>query len=183
MKQKLKTTSQIAIGIFTLTVGTAIMVGFVAIPSSQNIVTLGQQISDAQARVSKTIARGLQFRDIAQNTDMIKKNLPRLSRMMIIPGKEVDFFTTLEQKNQLRNLDQIIRLGDPKPITPSIRELPLTFELRGEYAGIMAYINDLERAPEQILIRKVVIHPASETDKTQKPLIATVEGSIYVGTP
>lgn len=191
---KLKISYQIAMGILTLAIGTAIMLGFVAIPSSQDILTLEDQISDAQARVSKTIARGLQFRDIAQNADMIKKDLPRLSRMLIAPGKEVDFFTTLERKNQVRNLNQIVRLGTAKTLLLSIQELPLTFELHGEFNDILAYLNDLERAPEQILIRKIVLQRSTTTalntaigttpnPEKQKPLIATVEGSIYVGTP
>lgn len=170
------------------------MLGFVAIPSSQDILTLDDKISDAQAQMNKTIARGLQFRDIAQNADMINKDLPRLSRMLIAPGKEVDFFTALEHKNQTHNLNQIVRLGTAKTLLPSIQELPLTFELHGEFSDIMAYLNDLERAPEQILIRKIVLQRSTTTTLSmtigdapspakQKPLMATVEGSIYVGTP
>ena len=191
---KLQISYQIIISILALTIGTAIMLGFVAVPSSQDILALGEQISVTQTRMSKTIARGLQFRDIAQNAEMIKKDLPRLRSMLIAPGKEVDFFTTLEQKNRTHDLDQLVRLGTSKSLTPAIQELSLTFELRGEFANIMAYLNDLERAPEQISIRKIVIHRAAATapsvaigevprSATQKPLIATIEGSIYVGTP
>ncbi len=179
----LKVTYQIGIGILALTIGIATMLGFVAIPASENILTLGNQISETQARASKTIARGLQFRDIAQNVEMIKKDLPQITRVLIPPGKEVDFFTTLEKKNQIHNLDQLVRLGTAKSLTPLIQELPLTFELRGEYGDIMAYLDDLERTPEQISIRKIIINRTPPATEKQKPLIATVEGSIYVGTP
>lgn len=180
---KLKITYQIGLSIIALIIGTAIMLGFVAIPSSQNILTLDRQISETQARISKTIARGLQFRDIAQNAQMIKKDLLRLGHMVIPAGREVDFFTVLEHKNQAHDLDQLVRLGTAKPLTPLIQELPLTFELRGEFGNIIAYLNDLETMPEQISIRKIAIHRASTATEAQKPLIATVEGAIYVGTP
>ena len=100
--------------------------------------------------------------------------------MIIESGKEIDFFALLEEKNKQNNLQQLVRLSPSVEVLPSLEELPLEFQIQGTFRDILAYISELERMPELIVLRSITLSHSTVSKDSKKPLSATVTGVIYV---
>lgn len=162
-------------------IGIAIMIGTVLIPSSYGIVSLATRISQEQHKASQALARAQELQKIATLIEQIQRDLPTYERMVIESGKEINFFANLEEKNKRHNLRQLIRLGAAEERSPSLNELPLEFQVEGTFPNILAYISELERAPELIALKSLTLlrSPTSPSD-AKNPLSANLNGSVYV---
>lgn len=170
----------IILTILTLLAGVGVILTLVAIPALARIVELSRAIDQERARIELARQNARQFRQTSASIDEIKKNLPLLKTLAIDAGKEVDFFAALETQNTRRNLDQLVRLGEPSAPQAGLEELPIEFQLRGAFANITAYLNDLERLSPIVTLKQLDLRESTAADATSQPLTANFQGQIYV---
>src|SRR3989338_8344733 len=173
----MRTHLRIFFTLISILVGIAIIVIVVVVPSLRSITTLATHIEQKRNQAGQSFARAAQFRATADLLTEIHRTLPVYERMIIEGGKEIDFFTLLENKNKQHNLDQLVRLSPSVEILPSLEELPIEFQIQGAFENIISYIQELERADELIAIRSVTIL-RSPKGQDKKPLTATIKGSL-----
>ncbi|MDO8505261.1 MAG: type 4a pilus biogenesis protein PilO [bacterium] len=176
----MSTRTRIITTVAIIVIGMATIIGFVFIPSLYGIVNLSKNISREQNKIEQAISRASQHRTITSLTEQIERELPTYQRMIIESGKEIDFFSLLEEKNKQHNLTQLIRLSPSVELSPSLEELPLEFQIQGDFSDIIAYISELEHMPELISFNSLNILRVPLSQDNKKPLSLTLKGAIYV---
>ena len=174
------TRTKIITTVAIIMIGIAIIIGSVLIPSFRGIITLAEEISRQQSKAAQALAHARQLAPTTSLIEEIQRELPGLERMIIESGKEIDFFALLEEKNKQNNLQQLVRLSPSVEVLPSLEELPLEFQIQGTFQDILAYISELERMPELIVLRSITLSHSTVSKDSKKPLSATVTGVIYV---
>lgn len=171
---------RILITVAALFVGMGVLGSLVAFPALRQIVALAERIAQERAKTEAHYSRALQFRQTTESVEKIKAELPLFEKMLILRGQEVDFFALLEKKNKAHDLEQIIRLDNPKPIAKNLEEIPLEFQLRGPFLNILQYLDELERSDRIVAITNIDLRFNPQAVDAQKPIAATFSGNIYV---
>lgn len=170
----------ILITITSIISGIAIIIGYVLIPSFKGIIDLADKISREQSKAEQAFAHAHELRTTTSLIEQIQRELPTYERMIIESGKEIDFFALLEEKNKQYNLHQLIRLSPAVELLPSLEELPLEFQIQGAFQDIFAYLKELERMPELIVLKSLTLLRSPLSPDNKKPLSATIKNVTYV---
>ena len=176
----MRPTTRILTTVATLLAGIGILILVVALPSLSNMIELTELIAREEQRLAQIASRGLQFKDTSAQVQNIKSTLPDLYKMLIENGKEIRFFTELEQKSRAFNLAHTIRVGQSVALR-EIEELPIEIEVQGSFLNILRYIAELERGTILLPMRKFEIRTSAKPKNAgEQNTIAIIQTTLYV---
>ncbi|GEM_PF-4578276 len=171
----MKNSTRIITTIAVLLFGVTVIVGIVALPSIRGIAHLAKEIQAEHDRIEPIVNRTLRYRSIKEDVESAKRELPKLTTLLIPEGQEVLLFTDLEKKSKQVNLVQKLQVGE-RNLKNTLNTLPLSFTLQGTFLNTLRYIIELERMPILLTIENIQIQTASDQTDLNFPHITTLQG-------
>lgn len=165
---------------FALIVSIGLLTAVVISPSLTRITNLSETIREEYIRIIQISSRAPRLKETSDTIQMIEQDLPALTSMLITQSKEIQFFTLLEDKSRLYKLNQKLRLGEAQGAINGILKIPLDIELKGSFANIMQFTQDLENSNVLFPVHSLDIRRPPQTSTTDSELTAILKGSIYV---
>lgn len=162
----------------TLTLAIAFITGAVIVPTIKHIKELNRGTYELRLYLEKKHERTRNLRSSLKQIAEIKKETADYGRHLFRSGNELYLITTLENIANKNSVAQRINGSNLDNITAN--RLTMSFSLTGNYANILAYLNDLESLPYFINTTRVFIAPGAERNGAANQTVLNLDISLYV---
>ncbi|MFA6410369.1 MAG: type 4a pilus biogenesis protein PilO [Candidatus Buchananbacteria bacterium] len=170
---------KIIISIIIILSTTFLIIYLIILPTVKDILEINKLVYAERVDLEKKYERGQLLRKTIEDFQKIKPQENRLISVFVIESKELEFITTLEKISNTQQLDQKIYLKsavktkDKEEIYDS---LPVEIAIKGNFTGILKYLNDLEKLNYYFNISTINIG----TEDGSESVSANLKGKIYI---
>ncbi len=177
----LKTSQKLIITLLVLASGVVILTVLIIWPATRGIRELNEEIAKERRRIQTTVQRTLSLRELNTQLETIKRSLPDLQKMLIVRGKEIELFNTLEADSRALQLTETLRLSEASTVLEPIKKIPIQIELAGSFKNTLKFLENLEKNLILVPIERISMHTSS-TQTSVPGFTAILNGNIYVTT-
>lgn len=182
---KISPTNQIIATVCGLFLGLGVLITVVAAPSLKGIMELSSSIKEERLRIEKNIGHGLKLRQNTEDLAVVSTRLKELEKMLVLKGKEISFFSFIENKSREYSLTSNLQIAPDADTTmqQSLKNIPIGLDLEGSFPNVLKFISSIEHAQTLIPLRTIDIRLLQKKDgEKQQRVTASIKGNIYVTT-
>lgn len=142
-------------------------------PLRQGIINKSNQIYDNRVALELANRQKLDTTTTQKNYDKILKDLDELDKVFVKEKTTLQFIDTLEKTADSTGVTQEINLSDQKETLDSIKKVPISLSITGDYRNLLKYLSKLDSLDYYLNFN--LINLSALNDKT----ILKIEGTTY----
>lgn len=143
--------------VFTLLL-LGVLIYFIAIPSINEIKTIGENINKQGARIDEEYQKCVNLKKLASDLKKIEPDLAKIDQIFVNREKELELIKQLEQTASSSNVAQIINIKDI-----SGDKARLSLAATGDFNELFDYLLNLESLNYYLNIKSLSLSASSAT--------------------
>jgi len=124
-----------------------VVIVFIIWPTLLDIGKLRDDIILEQEKLEKSYLKGQSLRKAQESVQSIQSELDRLEELVMYPGDELMFITSLEQTANNNQVTQVISMDDLIPGIVNLTALPVQVDVSGKFTDLLKYLQAVEVYP------------------------------------
>lgn len=141
-----------------LGLGCILIITLIIVPSIRDILNLAQKIESQRVELESMYQRGRSLKKTHTDYESIKDKLPKIKNILLRPGEELGFITSLEELASQNNVEQKITIDtESLKKTGGYSTMVVHLDLLGKYKDILGYIIDLEKLDYYLNFKQINI--------------------------
>lgn len=142
-----------------------ILILFIIYPTVQDIRLTSNEITALKTQLLEQQSQTHTLENIIKSYQKYESKMELLNKTTITKNRELEFITTLEDVATRYNLEQKININDYQEVAgTAFNKMPLQLFLEGNFKDELSYLQDLEKLPTYINIKKIDISNAGTED-------------------
>lgn len=162
----------------------SILIVFLCLPayviwdSLSKIENIGKQIFDEYTFLDMRNTQGAKISRLKTEYDRLEPSLPKLAGLVIAPGEEINFVTSVETTAAQHRVNQTLNLNiNNIAQSASLEKIPLTLLLQGRYRDVVSTIAALHSLPAAIIIKRIELNPVFNNQTADTS--ALIDGYVF----
>lgn len=176
--------SRSAILLFGLLLGSAVLLGAVAIPNVLGILTLSARVKEEYERIGEISRHAASYQENIHNLTYVEGTITKFEIPEEGESGEIQLLQTIERIAREAVTPLNLHLKESK-VKGSGREVTLEMQLRAPYRNVLQFLVKIDELPYLVLLDSIIMRSSADRTLAEStfPIEVTLRGSILFTKP